>query len=286
MITVFKFGNANNYFRKFYFRKVYSRFKLAIKYCHYWFTASNGKGHGIHSPFVFQFITQVLNDNKKHETYEQVEELRNQLLSNNLQLEVEDFGAGSFASAKKNKTIASIARHAAKPKKFGQLLFRIAKKYQPKTIVELGTSLGISTCYLSLANRSASIFTLEGSESIAAIAKNNFEKIGAENCKQVLGNFDSTLQPVLNQIETVDLCFLDGNHRKVPTENYFNQLLTKKNSNSIFILDDIHWSKGMESAWEIIKNNPEVRCTIDLFFIGIVFFKHEIIEPQHFKIRF
>jgi predicted O-methyltransferase YrrM len=95
-----------------------------------------------------------------------------------------------------------------------------------------------------------------------------------------------TLSDALDKLTTVDFAFVDGNHRQEPTERYFQQILTKINNDSIIIFDDIHWSREMEQAWETIKKHPSVCCTVDLFFIGIVFFREEFRENQHFKIRF
>ncbi len=265
---------------------MYSSFQLTYKYLNYYFNASNSKGHGIHSPFVFDFITQVLNDKEVYSEYEKVEDLRKKLLKDKTILSVEDYGAGSSSSKSNQRSIASIAKRAVKPKKFAQLLYRIVKYYQPKTFIELGTSLGLTTSYLSMANPGSTLFTLEGSTEIARIADQNFKTSGLDNIKLVEGNFEYTLPAVLYQLPVVDFAFIDGNHRRDPTENYFHWLLAKSNNNSIFIFDDIHWSNEMEQAWNNIKENLAVRCTIDLFFIGIVFFRQEFKEKQHFTIRF
>ena len=265
---------------------MYSSFQLAYKYLHYYLTASNGKGHGIHSPFVFDFIKKVLNDKETYPTYSRVEELREKLLLDNTVLNVEDFGAGSSVSKSNQRTIASIAKNAAKPKKFGQLLFRMVQFYKPEQILELGTSLGITTSYLASGNPNADVFTLEGSKEIAETATKNFQLLGLNNIGVITGNFDETLEPAIKQLSTIDFTFIDGNHRYKPTINYFNQILRKRHNNSVLIFDDIHWSKEMEQAWEEIKLHPAVTCTIDLFFIGLVFFRSEIKEKQHFKIRF
>lgn len=150
---------------------MYSRFQLAKKYLRYYLTASNGKGHGIHSPFVFDFVKNVLNDSIGYAPYKEVEFLRHQLLKEKLIIEVHDMGAGRVASKKGQRKLADIARYAVKPKKYGQLLFRIVQYYQPQTIIELGTSLGLTTCYFAMANRRATVITLEGAAAIAAIAK-------------------------------------------------------------------------------------------------------------------
>src|SRR6185436_16653656 len=192
---------------------MYSPLQLAIKYFNYWITASNGKGHGMHSPFVFEFITKVLNDKTVYPEYEKVEALRDQLLNDTTVLEVEDFGAGSVIDKKNKRSISSIAKNAAKPKKFGQLLFRMVKRYQPKTILELGTSLGITTSYLSLAKPDARLITMEGSKEIADVAKQNFNAIELKNVELIEGNFDNTLSSVVRGLPSVDFSFIDGNHR-------------------------------------------------------------------------
>ena len=265
---------------------MYSPLQLAIKYFNYWITASNGKGHGMHSPFVYEFIAKILNDKTGYPEYERVEALRNQLLNDNRILEVKDFGAGSVIDKKSKRSVSSIAKNAAKPKKFGQLLFRMIKYYRPARILELGTSLGITTSYLSFAKADARLITMEGSKEIANIAKRNFKNLEIRNVEIIEGNFDKTLSSVVRGLSTVDFAFIDGNHRKEPTERYFNELLAKINNDSILVFDDIHWSGEMESAWETIKNDAAVKCSIDLFFIGIIFFRKEFKEKQHFTIRY
>jgi len=269
-----------------YFQCMYSKWQLAVKYFNYYLKASSSRGHGIHSPFVFDLITKVLNDKRHYPEYDQVEGLRQQLLTDKTVLNIQDFGAGSSVTRTDQRTIASIARSAAKPKKFGQLLFRMVKMYQPKTILEIGTSLGISTSYLSLANPGSNIITLEGAKEVAAIAKNNFTTLGLQNISIIEGNFDHVLSSVISSLPTVDLVFIDGNHRREPTERYFRELMSKTNNESVLVFDDIHWSREMEQAWETIKEHPSVRGSIDLFFIGVVFFRKEFREKQHFKIRF
>ena len=265
---------------------MYSRPQLLLKYLQYYFTASNGKGHGMHSPFIFEFITKVLNDRRVYPEYERVEALRSQLLNDHTVIEVEDFGAGSSVTKKNKRIISSIAKNSAKPKKFGQLLFRMVKYYQPANILELGTSLGITTSYLSLAKPGARLITMEGSKEIADVAKRNLNKLEIKNVEVIEGNFDNTLSPVVSGLSTVDFAFTDGNHRQEPTERYFKELLVKTNNDSILVFDDIHWSSEMKAAWETIKTNAAVTCSMDLFFIGIVFFRKEFKEKQHFVIRF
>jgi predicted O-methyltransferase YrrM len=261
---------------------MYNSFQVAARYFNYYITSANGKGHGTHSPFVFDFIKTVLNDKTYYPEYEKVEALRRRLITDQTLLNVEDFGAGNTSA----RTVSSIVKKAAKSAKYAQLLFRIVRKYQPKTILELGTSLGITTSYLSLANNLSQLITLEGSGAVATIAQKNFQQLELGNIKLVQGNFDDTLAGVLNTVEKIDLAFIDGNHRQEPTERYYRQLLGHINNNSMIILDDIHWSSEMEAAWKTIRSHDSVRCSIDLFFIGIVLFRQGFKQKQHFVIRF
>ena len=265
---------------------MYSPFRIAQKYLHYFITADNGKGHGIHSPFVYDFVRHVLMDRQPYPAYKEMERLRELLLKDNTVLEVEDMGAGSASGATRQRTVASIARNAAKRKKWAQLLFRIVRHYSASNIVELGTSLGISSGYMALANMHARIITCEGSKPVAQYARRNFEALKLQNVQLAEGNFDETLDGVLAQLPQVDLAFIDGNHRLEPTLHYFNKIINKTHPASVIILDDIHWSEEMESAWAKVQQHPSVKLTIDLFFFGLVFFNEDIKVKQHFTIRF
>ncbi len=264
---------------------MYSPFQLSKKYLKYYLTSSNGKGHGVHSPFVFNFIKYVLTDKTTYECYKPIEKLRQDLLVNDNIIEVEDFGAGSTIIKTKNRIVKSIAASSLKPKKYSQLLFRIITYYKKINVLELGTSLGTTTAYLA-SSVNATVTTMEGSKNIAAIAIHNFSLLGLDNIEIIQGDFDSTLPLYLSSNKKIDFVFLDGNHRKVPTLKYFEEILCNANKETFFVFDDIHWSKEMEEAWEIIKQHEQVTLTIDLFFIGIALLGNNFKEKQHFAIRF
>lgn len=263
---------------------MYSSLQLAAKYLRYYFKAANGKGHGIHSPFVFQLVTQVLNDKRNYEDYKRIEHQRSLLLGNESIIEVDDFGAGSVKGLKKQRVVQQIAASSLKPKKYAQLLYRLVKYFESKEVLELGTSIGITTSYLASANKDAQVTTLEGAHSIAALARQTFDALQLKNINLITGNFDETLTSVANK--NYDFIFIDGNHRKEPTLRYFNLLQSCVYNNSLMVFDDIHWSKEMEEAWEEIKNHSSVTLTVDLFFIGLVFFRKEQKEKEHFVVRF
>jgi predicted O-methyltransferase YrrM len=265
---------------------LYNNLQLSLKYLRYYLRASNGKGHGMHSPFVFDFIQSVLNNNHGYQPPAEIETLRSDLKKDETKLAVTDLGAGSRSSTMKERTVRDIVSRAVKPEKFGKMLFRLAAHYKPATIVELGTSLGITTSYLSFGAPEATVYTLEGVPPIAALASWHFQKLQRNNITQIRGNFDEELPKLLSKLDSVDLAFIDGNHRYEPTRRYFQEILEKASNNSILIFDDIHWSKEMEQVWKEIRQHPRVRCSVDLFFMGFVFFREEFKTVHHHTIRF
>jgi predicted O-methyltransferase YrrM len=292
---------------------MYSPVRLAWKYLHYYITAANGKGHGIHSPFVYDFVCSVLNDRGPYPAWASIEELRGRLLRDHRLLAIEDMGAGSAyveggangeassanagdaatggagvpdqRSGVRMRKISDIARRAAKPRRLGQLLFRIAHHYRPATVLELGTSLGLSTAYLATGAPAARVISIEGSGEIIETAAKNLRSLGLKP-ELIQGNFDVLLDPLLSRIGPTGLAFVDGNHRYEPTLRYFHTLMAHVSAPAVLIFDDIHWSADMERAWAAIRVDPRVYMTIDLFFIGLVFLRDEFKVKQDFTIRF
>ena len=240
----------------------------------------------MHSPFVFDFILHVLNNRNGYTPPAEMEDLRKRLLKDFTTIEVEDLGAGSRKGAPKKRSVKQIAATAVKPRKWSHFLYRLVRHYSPNNIIELGTSLGLSTAYMAAAHPGATVYTIEGSTAIQQLAAQHFALLGRQNIQSFQGHFDAILPSVLAKTSSVDLSYIDGNHRYAPTLSYFNQLLPKINNNSIFIFDDIHWSAEMEQAWREIKKHPSVTVSVDLFFMGLVFFRQEVKVPQHYAIRF
>ncbi|GAA3946317.1 class I SAM-dependent methyltransferase [Hymenobacter algoricola] len=250
------------------------------------FLLRSGNAHGLHSPFVFGLYTRVIHDETAYAAYIPIEARRRELLRSPASITVRDFGAGSHTGAGRQRRLRDIARTAAKPRPFGQLLFRLVQHFRPGVVLELGTSLGLTTAYLAAAAPAAHVVTFEGCPQTAAVARQTFEQLGLTNVEQVEGNLDETLPAALAALPgPLDFAFFDGNHRYEPTVRYFEQCLPYRTDQSVFILDDIHWSAEMAQAWQTIKAHPDVRLTIDLFFVGLVFFRPN--QPrQHFSLRF
>ena len=250
------------------------------KYVAFKLKAKNG-GHGIHSPFVFDFINNVIENNGIFYGFDKIEEIRKELLRNDKFIKINDLGAGSRRFTTEERKISDIAKYSLKSKKQASFLFRTANYFKSKNIIEIGTSLGITTMYLSLL-KEANITTIEGDENIFNIANSNFKKLEITNINNICANFDDALPKIIDKIDKVDMAFIDGNHTKKATLEYFNLIKQKTHKNSVIIFDDIYWSKGMFEAWNTIKNDKDIVLTIDLFHLGLVLFKNEMPKQDFF----
>lgn len=240
--------------------------------------------HGVHSPFVFDLVTKCFYDKKNYPEYQSLNEYRKFLLNSKTSIEVTDFGAGSRVFKSNTRAINQIAKNAGISPKRAELLFRIVNYFQPNTILEIGTSLGLATSALSLGSKNAKVITLEGCPNTLSIAKNQCQLQNLNNIEFINTKFEDYLSNYQLNTEHCQLIYFDGNHSKKATLDYFELLLPTITNDSVWIFDDIHWSKDMEEAWEIIKNHPKVTITIDTFQWGIVFFRTEQVK-EHFVIR-
>ena len=162
-------------------------------------------------------------------------------------------------------------------------MLNLIKEFKPKTILELGTCFGITTAHLSKASN-ASIITIEGCSSIYKVAQETFKTLNCSNINIVNSSFDDVLPSILNK-NKIDFAFIDGNHAKIPTLDYFNQIIEHSEENAVLVFDDIYWSSEMTEAWEAIKKDKRVDVTIDLFQLGIVFKRPEQAK-ENFVLKF
>lgn len=240
--------------------------------------------HGLHSPFMYRLADEVIYDRRNYPDYRIIEKQRRKLLEDGRLVTLTDLGAGSQYDNRQQKKVADIAARALKSPKLAQLIYRLARHVSPATILELGTSLGVTTSYLAAAAPAARVITIEGCPETAAVARESFASSGMKNIESLTGNFDDVLPELLKGLPALDLLFIDGNHRKAATLNYFEWSLPSLHEHSLLIFDDIHWSEGMEEAWETIKAHPSVTVTADLFFIGLVFFRKGQAK-EHFVLK-
>ncbi len=232
----------------------------------------------MHSPFVFDFYTRVISN--PTDKNREIEALRFELTHSRKAIELTDFGAGSRVSNKSHRSIGSIAKYSTTPSKFSRFLTKAINYYGYSNILELGTSLGINTLYMSSPSHTH-VTTFEGDPGIAEIAREHFDNFGRENIDLIVGNIDKTLPEQLRTLASVDIAYLDANHRYTPTLRYYELIQPLIHEKSIIVIDDIHWSKEMNQAWHELKNRPEVTLSIDLFEGGLLFFDPNIQKADY-----
>lgn len=255
---------------------------IPVEYVRYLLKAKGA--HGIHSPFVYELYHKVICEPGNYYEFSPIEQLRKRLIHSNETIEVNDLGASGKNDTSKRK-VSTIIRTSAIPPKKGRLLFRLVNFLQPRNIIELGTSLGISTLYQYKARPEAEFITMEGSSALSAFAETNFKILKANSIKRVVGDFAQTLPEVIKNMTYVDYVFFDGNHRKQATIEYFHKFLPLASSKCVFVFDDIRWSEEMQEAWHEIIKEPRAKVTVDLFSLGLVFFNPSQ-EKEHFVLKY
>jgi predicted O-methyltransferase YrrM len=246
------------------------------------FLSKSTNQHGVHSPFVYDLITKCFYDKTNYQAYKNISEYRKALNKNKTQIAVTDLGSGSQKMNSKLRSVSKMTKYAGTTYFRAKLIYRIVSYFNSKNILELGTSLGIATHAMQLANPNSQITTIEGCPNLSEFTKINFLKNQMSSVTLINDDFQKALKTLNNK--SFDLIFFDGNHQKESTLQYFNALLPSTHNDSLFIFDDIYWSKEMTEAWEIIKQHPKVTVTIDTFYWGFVFFRSEQIK-EHFTIR-
>jgi len=244
-----------------------------IQYLKYILFSSHKRGHGIHSPFVFNLIIKVFRNKISPDIVFKVEMIRKKLNSDKRYISVTDFGTGSEVRENKLVKVSEIAKKSSVPKRYCKLLAGLSEEFGRPSIIEFGTSFGISTMYLAAANKETTVYTMEGCPVISEIARDNFKEAGLNNIKLFSGSFEQLLPEIENTKIKPGLVFIDGNHRKQPTIEYFNWIADLSDENTVIVLDDIYYSPEMGEAWNEIKQNKRVSTTIDIFRMGIVFFR-------------
>ncbi len=254
-------------------------------YFRHLFTHGHRWGYGIHSPFLYRFYHRVLAYRPDANLKDLRRRVRGMKRDRRLVSCSGDYGAGPTFTGSSKAPLGRIVRRSSVSFKQGKLLYACARELQPATILELGTSVGVSTLYLCQGAPRAHIYTLEGCPHKQDLAGAYLQELGCGNITPVKGPFEKVLPEVLHQINKVDMAFIDGDHRQNATIRYFNMICPYLHANSLLILDDIHWSKPMSQAWQTISQDERVRLSIDLYRMGMLFFKEEL-SRQSFKIRY
>ena len=244
------------------------------------------RGFGIHSPFVFRAYTKIIEPDRREPDFLPIENYRDELKKSGLTI-IRKSVNGRVCSNLHGEEISlkQIALSTSVPAYLGRLLYRFSRNFELSNVVELGTSVGISTLYLAAGNKNRPIYTIDGELSVQNIAVNRFWQFGYKQITAINGDFDEELPKLLENIPKVGLVFIDGNHNGNALVRYVNMLLLKTDENSIIVIDDIRWSSDMEVAWKTACHDKRVSLSFDLFRCGVLFFRKGIMK-QHFNLRF
>ena len=279
-------------------------------------TARNTGGHGIHSPYLFEWARLVMRDKNGYYAWRKIEECRARMLADKSEVAFVDYGSGKRTRSLENdanagnlalrdkRRVCDIAKGSLARKKYAQMLSRLvnwlghplqtfpleaphdASAVERSArggngdgqlavgnglmIVELGTSLGITTAYMAAVDSRNRVVTYEGCPAVAKIAQANWKSLGIKNIECRVGEID--VEKLDAELEQVDVAFVDANHTYASTRAYINILLQKVHAKSVLVVDDIHHSAEMERAWREICADERVTSTMDLYQMGLVFF--------------
>lgn len=238
--------------------------------------------HGIHSPFVYAFVKECLRNKELTKNKNLLSQYRERLLAAERTITVTDFGAGSRVFKTNNRKIATIAKHVGATQKRMHFLQRFVAYYNPEQILEIGTSLGMATFAMAKGSKNTLITSLEGCPNTLAVAQETLAHFNITQVTLLEGRFRESIKTLAKH--KLDMVYFDGNHSKEATLAYAQSLLPTAINGTVWIFDDIHWSREMTAAWEEIKALPEVSVSIDCYWLGIVFFRNEQ-EKEDFYVR-
>lgn len=271
----------------------------------------NAKGrHGIHSPFVYEFVDVCLRLRPDPEFNSRMKVLRNTLSADRTLVEVTDFGAGSRKLGK-FRSVRSIYKTASCKGVYARLLYQLAKHYQPQNILEFGTSLGLGTIHLAAGQSAGNkggkmqVVSVDACANTIEIARKNINSFffkgesGIELVNQTFDNFLSIDHPPRSPFQggsqnssldddifrdKFDLVYIDGHHNGEALKKYMSQLKDITHKNTIFVLDDIRWSDDMFEAWNELRNMETYHLSMDLFRMGILVPRPGQVK-EHFTVK-
>lgn len=256
--------------------------RIALDYIAFLIKSKNR--HGVHSPFVFELNEKVLNTRNKIPLEDEIEELRRKFLNDISLVDEINFGASKHPNSNTKKTISRIAKNSLKPKRQASFIARLAKFNKSHAIIELGTSLGISTAYIAAANSDAEIYSIDASPTAIKKATEVLTQLDLKNLTLIFSDFDQALLQLEIPKNGFDFVYIDGNHTLKATLKYFEFFSTKLSEHGLILFDDIYWSTEMKQAWKSIKRDPRTSLTIDFFHFGLVSLSSRF-SKENFSLR-
>jgi len=239
--------------------------------------------HGTHSPFIYNLVDKCIYTkiDKKNEFY--IKNYYKELSKSDDLIEFTDFGAGSKKMNNFRK-VKNVLKNSSSKGKYAKLLFKISHYFQPKNILELGTSLGVGTLNLHLGNPESTLTTIEGCPNTFEFTKANFQKKNLTQINLINDQFSNFIQNLDKDVK-FDLIYIDGHHDGKALENYLDTLTPHFHNDTIILLDDIRWSDSMLNSWNRIIALDKFHVSIDFFRMGLITPRKQQVK-EHFIIKF
>lgn len=267
-------------------------------------TARHTGGHGVHSPYLFEWVRMVMSDKNTYYVWDEIEGIRHELLKDTRELDFVDLGSGKLKGKNgERRRVCDIAKGSLARRKDAQLLARlvgwlgrplltssnggmageVSEDSKGLTIVELGTSLGVTTAYMAAMDSRNKVVSCEGCPAVAEVARENWDKLGLKNVECRVGEID--VVELCSDFPRLDVVFMDANHTYDATLRYFDVLASHVHEKSVVVVDDIHYNAEMQKAWQVICADERVTSTMDLYRMGLVFFDSHYWH-RNYKMRF
>lgn len=256
---------------------------MSFRYLRYYLRAVNR--HGLQAPFAYGLYEAVMHRDPNEDQFGLIENVRDHMLREKRQISIRDFGAGFGGKTFQTRSISYIAKNSSKPPRYARLLHRLVRHLRPATMLELGTSVGISALYQSTGYPEGRLITMEGCPETAKLARENFSRFPNLDIRLIEGPFETTLPEFLKSNPSIDYLYVDGHHRLEPTLHYIGLCKPFLATNAVVVVDDINWSQEMRTAWIQLKKDPFFTLSIDIFMLGLLFVSKDL-SKENFICRY
>lgn len=239
--------------------------------------------HQVDSPFIFDFCKRVLEERAPVKNGKMIEAIRAQLSASRAGFDRLDYGTGAARAmpVKARGRVDRFVRQSSIRPIHGTWLNRIVQFWQPATVLELGTAVGISGSYMMINHPDLKLKTIEGDPFLANLARETFKKLDLRAVEVLEGKFDSVLPAVLEKTGVIDMVYIDGHHSGDALLGYLKRIRPYLNpTHGLIVLDDIYWSPDMAMAWNNLKGASDWSLQLDLFQFGLLLNHPVLIQQQ------
>ncbi|MEG1544886.1 MAG: SAM-dependent methyltransferase [Tannerellaceae bacterium] len=231
------------------------------------------KGYGVHSPFVYNLITKVIEEKCSYYSLYDIELLRKKLLFRTEPV-------SCLVDRKKGKvrrlTVGEVVARKAIQPRHGALLFRLTNYFKSQNILQLGSGMGLSTLYMTSYVVPLRCLVLEPQLEVAGVARQVYGEASRNPIDLRVGAYEELLPQALNDLPRLDFVFFNTPSNATDNEWLFNECVKQVHKDSVFIFEGIKSTARMRTFWKQICGRPEVTVTVDLYDMGLVFFNSKL----------